>query len=180
MAYAEEARTRYAAIEDQAIDATGLSAQLTYAGFPPSWQLTNRAMEVLCLGLLALGHVNLGEPQAGVHVARVALDMSPEINNVWVQAYSVLNLNHALLEVGEYEEALRVTQKGVELARTLPNPTLLFFMLTVLGAAQQAMLRLEEARTTAHGVAGPDRCDSDTVVSSACNLQAVREPGPGW
>jgi len=34
------------------------------------------------------------------------------------------------------------------LARTLPNPTLLFFMLTVLGAVHQAMLRLEEARTT--------------------------------
>jgi tetratricopeptide (TPR) repeat protein len=116
VAYAEEARTLYAAIEDQAIDATGLSAQLTYAGFPPSWQLTNRAMEVLCLGLLALGHVNLGEPQAGVHVARVALDISLEINNVWVQAYSVLNLNHALLEVGEYEEALRVTQKLEERA----------------------------------------------------------------
>ncbi len=148
VAYAEEARTLYAAIEDQAIDVTGLSAQLTYAGFPPSWQLTNRAMEVLCLGLLALGHINLGEPQAGVHVARVALDISLEINNVWVHAYGVLNLNHALLEVGEYEEALRVTQQGVELARTLPNPTLLFFMLTVLGAAQQAMLRLEEARTT--------------------------------
>ncbi len=148
VAYAQEARALYAAIEDQAIDVTGLSAQLTYAGFPPSWQLTNRAMEVLCLGLLALGHVNLGEPREGVHVARVALDISLEINNVWVQAYSVLNLNHALLEVGEYEEALRVTQQGVELARTLSNPTLLFFMLTVLGAAQQAMLRLEEARTT--------------------------------
>ncbi len=147
VAYAQEARTRYAAIEDHAIDATGLPAQLTYAGFPPSWQLTNRAMEVLSLGLLALGHVNLGEPQASVHAARVALDMSQQINNGWVQAYSVLNLNHALLEVGEYEEALRVTQQGVELARSLHNPTLLFFLLTVLGAAHQAMLRLEEART---------------------------------
>jgi hypothetical protein len=58
---------------------------------------------------------------------------------------SVLNLNHALLEVGEYEEELRITQNGVEMARTLPNPTLLFFMLTVLGAVYQAMLRLEEA-----------------------------------
>ena len=148
VAYAQEARARYAAIEDHASDATGLPAQLTYAGFPPAWQLTNRAMEVLCLGLLALGQVNLGEPQAGVQVARVALDMSQQINNGWVQAYSVLNLNHALLEVGEYEQALLVTQKGVELARTLPNPTLLFFLLTVLGAAHQAMLRLEEARTT--------------------------------
>ncbi|HEY5003401.1 MAG TPA: hypothetical protein VII61_09635, partial [Ktedonobacteraceae bacterium] len=46
----------------------------------------------------------------------------------------------------EYEEALRVTQNGVEIARTLSNPTLLFFMLTVLGAVYQAMLRLEEAR----------------------------------
>lgn len=32
------------------------------------------------------------------------------------------------------------------MARTLPNPTLLFFMLTVLGAVHQATLRLEEAR----------------------------------
>jgi DNA-binding SARP family transcriptional activator len=146
VAYAEEARTMYAAIEDQAIDATGLSAQVIYAGSPSSGQLTKRAMEVLCLCLLALGHVNRGGPQAGVNAGRVALDISLEINNVWAQVSSVLNLNHALLEVGEYEEALRVTQKGVEMARTLPNPTLLFFMLTVLGAVHQAMLRLEEAR----------------------------------
>ncbi len=145
VACAEEARTLYAAIEDQTVDAVELSEQLTYAGFPPSWQLTNRAMEGLCLCLLALGHVNLGEPQAGVNVARAALDISQEINNVWVQAYSLLNLNHTLLEVGEYEEAFLVTQKGVEMARTLPNPTLLFFMLTVLGAVHQAMMRLEEA-----------------------------------
>jgi tetratricopeptide (TPR) repeat protein len=145
VAYAEEARTLYAEIEDQAGAARGLSAQLIYAGSPPSWQLTKRAMEVLCLGLLALGHVNRGEPQTGVNAGRAALDMSLEINNVWAQVYSVLNLNHALLEVGEYEEALRVTQQGVEMARTLPNPTLLFFMLTVLGAVHQAMLQLEEA-----------------------------------
>jgi tetratricopeptide (TPR) repeat protein len=102
-------------------------------------------MKVLCLCLLALGHVNRGEPQAGVNAGRAALDISLEINNMWAQVYSVLNLNHALLEVGEYEEALRVTQQGVAMARTLPNPTLLFFMLTVLGAVHQAMLQLEEA-----------------------------------
>jgi hypothetical protein len=32
-----------------------------------------------------------------------------------------------------------------QMARTLPNPTLLFFLLTVLGAVYQAMLSLEEA-----------------------------------
>ncbi len=145
VAYAEEARTLYAAVGDQAGAARGLSAQLIYAGSPPSGQLTKRAMEVLCLCLLALGHVNRGEPQTGVNAGRAALDISLEINNVWAQVYSVLNLNHALLEVGEYEEALRVTLQGVEMARTLPNPTLLLFMLTVLGAVHQAMLRLEEA-----------------------------------
>jgi DNA-binding SARP family transcriptional activator len=144
--HAEEARTLYATIEDQADAAIRLSAQLIYAGSPPSGQLTKRAMEVLCLCLLALGHVNSGEPQAGVNSGRGALDISLQINSVWAQAYSMLNLNHALLEVGEYEEALRVTQNGVEMARTLSNPTLLFFMLTVLGAVYQAMLRLEEAR----------------------------------
>ncbi|HZU03849.1 MAG TPA: AAA family ATPase [Ktedonobacteraceae bacterium] len=146
VAYGEEARMLYAEIEDSAGDGTGLPAQVIYAGSPPSGLLTNQAMEVLCLCLLALGHVNRGEPQAGVNAGRVALDISLRINNVWTQVYSVLNLNHALLEVGEYEEALRVTRKGVELARMLPNPTLLFFMLTVLGAVQQAMLRMEEAR----------------------------------
>jgi ATP/maltotriose-dependent transcriptional regulator MalT len=102
-------------------------------------------MEVLCLCLLALGHVNCGEPQAGVNAGQTALDISLEIKNIWAQVYSVLNLNHALLEVGEYEQAQRVTQQGVEMARTLPNPTLLYFMLTVLGAVHQAMLSLEEA-----------------------------------
>jgi DNA-binding SARP family transcriptional activator len=143
--YADDARTLYAAIGDQAGVAGGLSAQLIYAGSPPSELLTKRAMEVLCLCLLALGHVNRGEPLTGVNAGRAALDISVEINNLWAQVYSVLNLNHALLEIGEYEEALRITQQGVEMARTLPNPTLLLFMLTVSGAVHQAMLRLEEA-----------------------------------
>jgi len=144
--HAEQARSLYATIEDQADAATRLSAQVLYAGSPPPGPLTKRAMEVLCLCLQALGHVNSGEPQAGVNAGRVALDISLQINNVWAQVSSMLNLSHALLEVGEYEEALRDTQSGVEMARTLPNPTLLFFMLTVLGAVYQAMLRLEEAR----------------------------------
>ena len=145
VANAEEARTLYAAIENHAGEASGLSAQLIYAGSPPSEQLTKRAMEVLCLCLLALGYINRGEPLAGVNAGRAALDISQQINNVWTQVYSVLNLNRALLDMGEYEEALRVTQQGMEMARTLPNPTLLFFMLTVSGAVHQAMLRLEEA-----------------------------------
>ncbi len=143
---AEEARTLYATLEEQADAATRWSAQVLSAGFPPSGPLTKRAMEVLCLCLQALGHVNSGEPQAGVSAGRVALDISRQINNVWAQVSSVLNLSHALLEVGEYEEALRDTRSAVELARTLSNPTLLFFLLTVLGAVYQAMLRLEEAR----------------------------------
>lgn len=142
---AEEARTLYAAIDGQAGEAAGLSAQLIYAGSPPTGQLTKRAMEVLCLCLLALGHVNCGEPRAGVSAGQAALDISLQIKNIWAQVYSVLNLNHALLEVGEYEQALRVTQQGVEMARTLPNPTLLFFLLTALGAVHQAMLSLEKA-----------------------------------
>jgi tetratricopeptide (TPR) repeat protein len=143
--YAEEARILYAAIDDQAGEASGLSAQLIYAGSPPTGLLTKRAMEVLCLCLLALGHVNCGEPRAGMSAGQAAFDISLEIKNIWAQVYSVLNLNHALLEVGAYEQALRVTQQGVEMARTLPNPILLFFLLTALGAAHQAMLSLEEA-----------------------------------
>jgi tetratricopeptide (TPR) repeat protein len=142
---AREARTLYAAIDDQAGEALGLSAQSIYAGSPPTGQLRKRAMEVLCLCLLALGHVNCGEPQAGMNAGQAALDISLEIKNVWAQVCSILNLNHALLEIGEYEQALRVTQQGVEMARTLPNPTLLFFLLTALGAVHQAMLSLEEA-----------------------------------
>jgi hypothetical protein len=97
----EEARTLYAAIEDHAGEASGLSAQLIYAGSPPSEQLTKRAMEALCLCLLALGYINRGEPLTGVNAGRAALDIGQQINNVWAQVYSVLNLNRALLEIGE-------------------------------------------------------------------------------
>jgi tetratricopeptide (TPR) repeat protein len=167
--YAEDARTLYAAIGDQAGVSGGLSAQLIYAGSPPSELLTKRAMEVLCLCLLALGHVNRGQPLTGVNAGRAALDISLEINNMWAQVYSVLNLNHALVEIGAYEEALRVTQQGVEMARTLPNPTLLFFMLTVSGAVHQAMLRLEEA----HEVLMESLAISETIAVRSYKVLAT-------
>ncbi len=145
-ARAQEARSLYATLEEQADAASSWSAHVLAAGVPPAGPLTRRAMEVLCLCLQALGHVNSGEPQAGVKAGRMALEISVQSNTVWAQVSSVLNLNHALLEVGEYEEALRDTQSAVALARTLPNPTLLFFLLTVLGAVYQALRRVEEAR----------------------------------
>jgi tetratricopeptide (TPR) repeat protein len=103
-------------------------------------------MRVQCLCLLSGGEVHCGSPQAGVEAGREALEISRKLNNHWTLVHSIADLTQGLLDVGEYEEALRNTREGVEAGRTLPIPTLFFFTLTALGNAYQALLALEEAR----------------------------------
>ena len=99
----------------------------------------------MSLTLLATGEVNRGWPRAGVEVGRRAVSIAREIENSWVQAIAVRNLHHALLEVGEYEEALQVGRRGLEAARKQRYPTAIFVQLDALGRTFQAMLDLEEA-----------------------------------
>jgi len=150
VALAGEARATYGRMEglpsSRATGAGALAMQFLWAGSPPSDALYVRAMEANCLCLLALGESNLGGIRAGITAGRSALSIGREIKNDWVLVFASLNLSHNLLDAGEYEEALRLTQEGAELARKLPNPLTLFYMLYALGNAWQAVFGLEEAR----------------------------------
>src|SRR5207253_8748221 len=59
-----------------------------------------------------------------------------------------VDLTHALLEAGAYEEALVLTQHPMALARTLPLRIIFQRFLTVLGSVYQAVQQWEEARST--------------------------------
>jgi len=150
VALAGEAREMYGRMDglppSRATGAGALAMQFLWAGSPPSDALYVRAMEANCLCLLALGESNLGGIRAGITAGRSALAIGREIKNDWVLVFASLNLSHNLLDAGEYEEALRLTQEGMRSARNLPNPLTLFYMLYALGNAWQAVFGLEEAR----------------------------------
>jgi tetratricopeptide (TPR) repeat protein len=98
--------------------------------------------------MLALGQVNNGQVQNSISSGRVALTLSKDSKNVWTHLYSTHCLMHALLEAGAYEEALRLAQQTLTLARTLP-PTISFYrFLTALGSTYQALQQWEEAHQT--------------------------------
>jgi len=55
-------------------------------------------------------------------------------------------LSLGLVEIGEYEEALKLAKRAVDLARMAQDTYLLAVNLDRLGQAHEAMLNLEEAR----------------------------------
>ena len=161
VALAGEAGAMYGRMNGRAMGAGALAMQFLWAGSPPSDALYVRAMEANCLCLIALGQSNLGGIRAGTAAGRLALAIGREIQNDWVVVFASLNLSHNLLDAGEYEEALRLTQNGVESARNLPNPMTLFYMLWALGNAWQALFGLEEpGRRTGSRWRSPARCPS--------------------
>jgi tetratricopeptide (TPR) repeat protein len=145
VARASRAAAVYEALGDEPAEAGPLAAQYVSAGAPPSKELANRAMEVLCLSLLTSGEVNRGSPRAGVEAGRRAFRIAREIDNGWAQTSAMVTLNPGLVETGEYEEAPRVAREGLETARKLRYPMAICMALTALGHTLQSMLALEEA-----------------------------------
>jgi tetratricopeptide (TPR) repeat protein len=90
-------------------------------------------------------------------------------------------LGTGLVEIGEYEEALEVCRRGIELARTAQNVFLLWLNLDVLARAYQALLDLEEARRLYEetlglgGALGPQY-----EVFSSIRLSAVAALAENW
>lgn len=92
------------------------------------------------------GDERRGEPIDVGGAGGEGLRISRRLNNEWTLVHSIVDLTQGLLDLGEYEEALRNAREGVEVARELPIPNLYFFALTVLGNTRQALLDLEGAR----------------------------------
>ncbi len=117
-------------------------------GAPLTQPLTYRASEAICWAVLAFAQVNGGRVQHSLRSGRRALALSKEIKNVWAHILSTLSLTQGLLDAGEYEETLELTQHAVALMRTLPLIGLFARVLAVLGSVYQALQQWEEARST--------------------------------
>jgi tetratricopeptide (TPR) repeat protein len=144
----EESLELYVAQSQEQRASQELSLPSFAIGAPLTQSLTNRASQALCLAVLSFAQVNCGQVQLSLQSGRQALALAQESKNDWAQVISTLGLTQGLLEAGQYEEALGLTQPAVALARTLP-PTLSFQrLLTALGGTYHAVQQWEEARST--------------------------------
>src|SRR6266851_7355133 len=138
----------YAALGTEPTASRELSVAHFLSGAPPTQPLTYRASEALCWELLAIAQVQGGKVHNSIRSGRMALALSKEIQNVWVQINSTIGLTHGLLDAGAYEEALVLTRHAVALARTLPSAINFQDLLLALGSTYQALQQWEEAGST--------------------------------
>jgi len=111
--------------------------------------LGNRAMQADCLGYITLARVNGGQLEAAVSAGQAAWAISLEIENGWGQTNNAFQLALALLECGEYGQALTLAQRGLVVARSLGVfAPMQILNLIVLGNIYRAIMALEQARTT--------------------------------
>src|SRR5258708_18101788 len=136
----------YATLGDEQTAARELALPFIVIGAPLTQPLTHRTAEALNWGLLALVQLHAGQIQNSLRSGRRALALSQESKNVWSHVSSAICLAHGLLDGGEYEEALVLTQQAIALARTLPLMVNFPHLLTVLGGIYQALQQWEEAR----------------------------------
>jgi tetratricopeptide (TPR) repeat protein len=100
----------------------------------------------MCWEILTLAQVHSGQVHNSLRSGRRALALSQEIKNVLVQINSMNSLAYGLVDAGAYEEALKLTQHAVTLARTFPLKLLLCFILATQGSVYQALQQWEEAQ----------------------------------
>ena len=118
----EEARARYAAMGDRAIEAEFLN-------------------------LSAWGELMIGNPEKAIYFGKQKLAAIQELGDQAIHVADLHGLVAALLEVGEYEEALSVAHRGLAAARSLGSSERLHPNLLVSGDVCRTMFRLGEART---------------------------------
>jgi DNA-binding SARP family transcriptional activator/tetratricopeptide (TPR) repeat protein len=144
VAYTSRAAALYRELSDELAEAGPLAAQFIWVGAPPSKELANRAMESLCSTLLAIGEINRGSPEAALAAARYALHIGQEIGNEWAQVNAMVLLGYGLWETGDYAEALRLAQQGLQTSGKVRHPGAML-MLTVLDSTLRTTLGLEDA-----------------------------------
>jgi DNA-binding SARP family transcriptional activator/tetratricopeptide (TPR) repeat protein len=121
------------------------TATSAITGLAASWRAGHKALEIQCLTYLAYDRIFQGKLHEGIALGREAQAISRELPER-IEAVSSWALGIALPEIGEYEEALRLARRGVELARKAQDTYLLAINLDRLGRAYEALLNLEEAR----------------------------------
>ena len=110
--------------------------------------MDDRALEAEWMNLSAWGEAMIGRPQEAVRSGRESRTAARELGDKDFYLADLHGLVLALLEVGEYEEALSVARTGVQAARSLGSLEHLHPSLLLLGDASRVLFRLEEARAT--------------------------------
>ena len=108
--------------------------------------LGDRIWEGETLTLHAWAEVFAGKPGEAQRLGRERLFIGRETGERDIHLADSHGLILALLETGEYEEALSVAHRGAEAARSLGHPARSMVALGFLGDAQRSLYRLEEAR----------------------------------
>jgi tetratricopeptide (TPR) repeat protein len=115
------------------------------AGLSASWRAGAKAMEIRCLDFLAHIRIYQGRPQEGMAIGREVEDISGEMPER-MEAIRSWAIATALLDAGEYEEALALTKAALEQGRKMRNAYLLGSNLGRLGEVYEALMNLKEAR----------------------------------
>ena len=107
--------------------------------------MDNREMEAEILNLSAWGEVVIGHPEEAARFGRQRLAATHDLGDHEIHVADLHGLVLALLEVGDYGEALSIARRGAEAARSLGSSERLQVNLIVLGDVYKTLFRLEEA-----------------------------------
>ena len=141
----------------------------------------NRPMEAEGLNLSAWGEVMIGNPQEALRLGRERLAVTQELGDQDIHVADLHGLVLALLEVGEYEEALTVACRAEEAARSLGSSERLHPNLVLLGDAERMLCRLEEARSAYDGLSRTVNIPQHRALthSKLCAVAALEEDWEG-
>lgn len=122
----------------------------------------DRAMEAELKNLSAWGAAVEGHPREALRSGRERLAAAREFGDQDIHLADLHGLVLALLEVGDYEEALSVAHTGTQAARSLGSSERLYLNLLLLGDVYTKVYWLQEAR------------DTYTEMSGAINITQYR------
>jgi predicted ATPase/DNA-binding SARP family transcriptional activator len=137
LAYAHARLRHWKTVEVYAVEARDLYAE---AG--------NRVLEADSQRVAGWAQLYAGRPRDSLATLRETFAFSQQIENLWGEAESAWRLASALLEVGQYGEAIRMSRKAAEQVRRVGPPTMVLLALSTWGAVQRAVMALESARGT--------------------------------
>ena len=140
-------------------------------------KMGDRAMEAELLNLAAWGEVLIGRSKEAVRLGRERLSAARELGGRDFYLADLHGLVLALLETGDYEEALSVAELGAEAARSSGSSPRLYFSLLLLGDAYRILYRLKEARDTYLETTGAVNFSQYRALthSKLCAVAAVAE-----
>lgn len=108
----------------------------------------NRILEADSQRVLGWSQLYSGRPHESLVTLRETLAFSRQIENLWGETEASWRLAGALLELGQYGEAIRLSRRATKQARMVGQPMMVQLALTTWGAVQRSLMALKPARET--------------------------------